>query len=82
MNDHEGFQVTERIDRAQPLLTNYPLLPDDLLVREPGGTWTKEAPGLCVGGFVLTPEQEASLRPVRFQRQGLAYSLTNVGSGA
>lgn len=73
MND--GFRVTETIDGAHPLHPKYPLLPGDLLVRDAGGTWAKEAPGLAVIGFELTPEQEAALQPVQFSRAGLAYSV-------
>lgn len=78
----DGHRVTQRIDNAHPVLgADYPLLPGDLLVRD-GVTWTKEAPGLCVYGFVLTDEQVATLEPVQFERHGLAYSLLNGGSVA
>lgn len=71
---NEGFRVTERVDNAHPKLADYPLLPGDLLVRD-GETWTKEAPGLAVLGFTLTPEQEATLTRVEFSRHGLAYTI-------
>lgn len=69
----EGFLVTVAIHGAHPRLPDYPLLPDDLLVREEPGTWMKESPGLAVSGFVLTREQEQSLKPVDFRRRGLLY---------
>lgn len=69
-----GYLVTERIDGAQPKMPKYYLLPEDLLVKEGDGTYAKECPGIAVVGFVLTPEQEATLRPVRFTRNGLNYS--------
>lgn len=68
-----GHKVTEQIDGAHPKVPKYPLLVDDLLVKEGDGTWTKECPGLAAGGFVLTPEQEATLRPVEFEAYGLNY---------
>lgn len=69
-----GYTVTETINAAHPRHAGYPLLPGDLLVRD-GGTWTKEAPGVCICGFVLTPEEEATLEEVEFQRHGLAYTV-------
>ena len=70
-----GYQVVEQIDDAHPRFP-YPLLPGDLLVQAGDGTWCKECPGIAVVGLVLTPEQVASLRPVSFDRHGLAYVLT------
>jgi hypothetical protein len=67
-----GFRVTETIEGAHPKHTDYPLLPGDLLVRA-DGTWWKEAPGLAVGGFVLSEAQEATLKPVKFGSAGLDY---------
>lgn len=73
MND--GHRVTETIRGAHPQHATYPLYPGDLLVKDAGGTWAKEAPGLGVVGFVLTPEQEATLKPVKFRRMGLSYEV-------
>ncbi len=73
--ERDGYRVTERIDGAHPRHDRYPLLPDDLLVKHPDGTWAKEAPGLAVLGFVLTPEQAATLTPVKFVRNGLEYGI-------
>jgi hypothetical protein len=70
-----GYRVTKTIEGAHPKLSQYPLLPDDLLVKHLDGTWAKEAPGLCVVGFILTPEQEATLKQVEFRRAGLEYEL-------
>lgn len=75
----QGSRVTVTIDGAHPRVHGYPLLPDDLLVRAGDGTWTKEAPGLAIGGFRLTPEQEATLEPVTFTCAGLLYSVTAGG---
>lgn len=77
-----GFKVTSRIDGGRPDFPDYPdypLLPGDLLVEEADGTFSKEAPGLGVGGFVLTPEQREALRPVRFTRQGLTCQIVSEG---
>lgn len=52
-----GLKVTERIDGAHPTLTDYPLLPGDLIIGQPDGTFYKFGPGLGVTGFELTPEQ-------------------------
>lgn len=77
-DEMQGFRVVEAIENAHPLHGEaYPLLPGDLLVREPSGTWAKEAPGLGVCGFVLTVEQEASLEPVGFTRSGLNYHVVS-----
>lgn len=62
------FKVTQEINGAHPLHTDYPLLPGDVLTKvtsqdaEPEllGTWTKHT-GICIVGFQLTPEQEATL---------------------
>lgn len=74
---NEGYVVSEQIDGANPLHPKYPLLPGDLLVRD-GATWMKDAPGLAVGGFVLTEEQVATLRRVEFVVHGLTYISTEV----
>jgi len=68
-----GYVVIETIKGAHPKHPNYPLLPGDLLVREKGRVFAKEAPGICVLGFRLTSEQVASLRPVEFAQCGLTY---------
>ena len=70
-----GFRVTVAVEGAHPLHVGYPLLPGDLLVRDSDGTWTKEAPGLAVIGFVLSDEQEATLKPVTFECSGLSYHI-------
>ena len=68
-----GYLVTEQIEGASIHHPRYPLLPGDLLVREADGRYTKEAPGLCVLGFELTPEQEATLEECEFNAHGLEY---------
>lgn len=83
---NEGLRLTEKIEAAHPEMPGYTLYPGDLLVRDEGGTtWMKEAPGLAIGGFVLTSEQEAALEPVRFAAYGLDYvveSITHPGRAA
>lgn len=74
----DGFRVTETIDGAHPKVKRYPLLPGDLLVQTGHHTYTKECPGVAVNGFILTPEQEATLEPVRFTRNGLEYSVEGI----
>lgn len=80
---NEGLRLTETIREAHPEMPGYTLYPGDLLVRDEGGTtWMKEAPGLAIGGFVLTPEQEAALEPVRFAAYGLDYVVEPSSSPA
>lgn len=59
----EGLLVTVQIDGAHPKLTDYPLLPGDLLLSRGGGIYNKFGPGLGIEGFQLTPEQVATLKP-------------------
>lgn len=71
----EGFLVTETIEGTHPKHPEYPLLKGDLLVEHEDGSFGKEAPGLCVVGFVLTEEQKATLKPVPFNSLGLYYQI-------
>lgn len=71
---NEGFVVTEDILNAHSRLS-YPLFEGDLLTHNKDGSWMKEAPGVCVDGFKLTIDQEASLRRVNFARDGLQYAV-------
>lgn len=73
MEAQDALMVTETIEGAHPKLTNYPLLSEDLLVPEEDGTYYKFAPGLAVTGFVLTPEQVAALKPVKYKSVNLDY---------
>lgn len=75
----DGLRVTKRIDGAHPLHADYPLLPGDLLVRDADGTFTKEAPGLAVIGFMLREEDVVALEPVRFRCAGLSYYVLPPG---
>lgn len=68
----QGFLLKSRVDGAHPQ-TDYYLLPEDLLVRNGDGSYSKVGPGLAVGGFILTPEQEAELAPVEYIFRGLDY---------
>lgn len=72
---NKGFLVTEMIRGAHATLSDYPLYPDDLLTKTEDGTWFKEGPGLGIGGFHLTAEQEAKLKPVKFKFSGLNYRI-------
>ena len=81
MSAAEGCRVVREIAGANRTHPTYPLLPGDLLVQQADGSWMKEAPGLAVGGFVLTPEEVADLQPVGFLRAGLAYTVLK-GDGA
>lgn len=38
---------------AHKLMPEYPLLPGDVIVQNPDGTWTKHAPGLAMAGLEL-----------------------------
>lgn len=71
-----GYVVTETIENALPKQGDYPLLNGDLLVLEDDGTYTKECPGLAIGGAVLTDEQKATLREVSFTVRGLNYMIS------
>lgn len=77
MNIREGFLVTETVNGAHrnPSLASYPLLPDDIIIQDEDGSWFKECPGVAIGGFILTADQEATLKPVRFVVNGLSYSI-------
>ena len=35
---------------------DYPLLPGDILTQERDGRWMKHAPGIAIGGFLLSVE--------------------------
>jgi hypothetical protein len=39
---------------AHPLHPQYPLLPGDVIVQDPDGSWTKHAPGLAMAGLELS----------------------------
>lgn len=56
------LKVTQEMVGVHPLHTDYPLLPGDVLVRRPDGTFGKLT-GLGIEGFTLTPEQAATLEP-------------------
>lgn len=71
----QALMVTEEIVGAHPLHVNYPLLPEDIVSREVDGTWMKHAPGMAVGGFVLSPEQVQSLKVVWMISEHLVYEV-------
>ena len=70
-----GFLLKSRIDNAHPKLKDYYLLPEDLLVKDDDGTYSKVGPGMAVGGFLLTPEQEAELVEVEYAFYGLDFTV-------
>lgn len=70
-----AMMVLGEIPGAHPSVKGYSLLPEDLLVQSGDGTWRKAAPGIMIGGFVLTAEQEADLRLVRFRSDHLSYEV-------
>jgi hypothetical protein len=59
----QGKRVLGTITGAHPVHVDYPLLEGDVLQESGVDThvYTKVAPGLCIEGFVLTPEQEATM---------------------
>jgi len=69
-----GYVVTETMQDVFPKLPKYPLLPEDLLVKESNGSYMKVCPGMAVGGCYLTPEQESTLVEVEYESYGLSYS--------
>lgn len=74
----KGYLATVDIEGAHPNMPEYPIIEGDLLVPNDysgDGSWTKEAPGLCIMGFVLTPEQVSTLREVEYSHYGLAYKI-------
>lgn len=71
----DGFLVTETIRGAHFSIQDYPLLEGDLLMLTEDGTYFKEGPGLGIGGFTLTEEQIATLKPVTFTARGLNYHV-------
>lgn len=79
----KGYQVTEDIHHANkhPHFYEVKLLEGDLIVKsDDDGTWWIEAPGIAIGGFVLTPKQEATLREVEYGKEGLTYWIIEEGS--
>jgi len=70
-----GFLVTEDIVGAHRTMQDYPLYVNDLLVQSEDGSWFKEGPGLGIGGFHLSDEQVATLKPVNFKSFGLSYRI-------
>jgi hypothetical protein len=56
------LKVTQEITGAHRLHPTYPLLPGDVLIQREDGTYGKLT-GLGIEGFMLTPEQAATLEP-------------------
>jgi hypothetical protein len=71
-----GFLVAVPIRNAHRKHSAYPLLEDDLIVKDEDGTYSKLCPGLAVGGFELTEAQELELTPVDFKQHGLDFKIT------
>jgi hypothetical protein len=61
MSAAETGVVLMRMDGRRPDMLDYPLLPGDVLRKDEDGTWWKVAPGLAIGGFVLSDEDVARL---------------------
>ena len=56
------YRVTVALENKNRTHPNYPLLPGDIITQEPDGHhWMKHAPGLAVGGFLLTDSDEDTL---------------------
>lgn len=70
----KGFLATVQLDNLTKV-KNYPILPDDLLVEDPDGTFMKVCPGVAIGGMTLTPEQKATLREVEYEVRHLNYII-------
>lgn len=71
----QELMVTEKIAGAHPQHPDYPLLPEDLVKRQPDGTWYKYAPGMGVTGFVLSEEQVQKLKAVWVISEHLVYEV-------
>lgn len=71
----KGFLVNASIAGANPKMSYYSLLEGDLLTKASDGSYRKVCPGLDVGGFILTTEQEAALTPATFQQAGLDFRI-------
>lgn len=56
------LKVTQKMVGVHPIHQDYPLLPGDVLMRRPDGTYGKLT-GLGIEGFTLTAEQAAALEP-------------------
>ena len=72
---HEGLRVTQPISGVHDNFPEYFLLPGDLLVSEPDGTFFKVSPGLGIAGFQLSDDYVSTLEPVLFQVNGLLYQV-------
>ena len=67
------FRVTATLEGKSAMHPDYPLLPGDIIAAEVDwdddgneidtGTWMKHAPGIGIGGFVLTDDDVATLEP-------------------
>jgi hypothetical protein len=55
--------VLVAMEGRRPDFPDYPLLPGDMIRGDEDGTWWKVAPGLAIGGFVLSENDVASLGP-------------------
>jgi hypothetical protein len=79
-----GWFVTKTLEGCHPLHTHYPLLEGDWINKREDGTWGKIAPGLGIEGFVLTEDQEATLRQntskLTLAMGGMEYSWSNYES--
>ena len=74
-----GFVVPAELDHKvfHPMMPKIFLIEGDLLTKSEDGTWFIQAPGMGIGKWVLTPEQEALLKPVQYENVGLSYRIVD-----
>lgn len=60
MAEKRMFRVLEEFVSPHKLVEDYVLLPQDILVEQPNGTFTKTAQGLGLMGFVIDEETLAA----------------------
>lgn len=70
----DGFLVTEDMHNIHPKILGYFLMAGDLLVQDTPTTWSKVCPGLGILGLTLTSTQVETLKPVKYNADGLEFS--------
>lgn len=79
---NRGLLVTERTPVIKSNGSEYLLLKGDIIVAEDDLSFTKIAPGLCIGGLKITPETLASLQNIEYRFYGLDYTVKEISSGS